>query len=114
MLVSVWRVQVSLLTEGQQLPLTQLAELISKTLSSGIAGGSGSPANNAAAAAGGPSQAAAEPGGTQDAAAAAAAAPATADGASNSGGSSGPSALVVRNLIQEVACRKSYGLQSGE
>jgi hypothetical protein len=34
--------------------------------------------------------------------------------AASDGGASGPTALLVRNLIQEVASRKSYGLQDGE
>lgn len=79
--------QVSLLAEGQALPLTQLAQHISALLSSG---GSG-----AAAAAGA---------GAEPAAAAAAAA---------GGGGGGVSPTVVRNLLQEVASRKSYGLSDG-
>lgn len=101
-------IQVSLLAEGQSLPLTELSELISKTLSGNSSSGSqGKQAATPAPTGGSPGEAAGGSGsaaGSQEAPAAAA------------GGSSGagPSALVVRNLIQEVASRKSYGLQDGE
>lgn len=90
--------QVSLLAEGQALPLTELSDVISKTLcsSSSKNGSQGQPTD-----AGSPGVAAA----------AAGAADATQDAAAGEGG---PSVLVVRNLIQEVASRKSYGLQDGE
>lgn len=106
--------QVSLLAEGQSLPLTELAELISKTLSGNSSSGSQgkqaatpAPAGDSHGEAAGASGSAA---GSQEAPAAAAAAAAAAGGSSGAG----PSALVVRNLIQEVASRKSYGLQDGE
>jgi hypothetical protein len=119
--VSVCCLQVSILVEGQALPLTELSELISRTLSSGSSSGQ---CNKGAT-----TPAPADPAGlsttTQDAAAAAAAAvgeATTAAGvaaggsaaAAGEGGAGGPSALVVRHLIQEVASRKSYGLQDGE
>lgn len=104
--------QVSVLAEGSSLPLTELSELISRTLSSSS---SSPPCKQAAV------EAPAEPPGTQDAAAAAAAgstqeaAAAAAGSTAEAGGpGGGPSALVVRNLIQEAASRKSYGLQDGE
>jgi hypothetical protein len=111
--------QVSVLAEGSSLPLTELSELISRTLSSMSNNSSSPPAKQAAAAGAG-----AEPHSTQDAAAAAtaaggaqeaaaAAAGSTAEAGGGAGGG-GPSALVVRNLIQEAASRKSYGLQDGE
>lgn len=92
--------QVSILVEGQPLPLAQLAQQISSTLST-----SGSGAGNPAADVSvtketgtSSSQAAAEPHG-------AAAGAVTSDAAS---------VLVIRNIIQDVASRRSYGLQDGE
>lgn len=114
--------QVSVLAEGQSLPLTELSDLISRSLSSGSSAQAkqtphapaeplSTPAGTQDAAA----AAAAAPAGTQDAAAAAgtSAAAAGTPAAAAEGGVSGPNALVVRNLIQEVASRKSYGLQDG-
>jgi hypothetical protein len=85
---------VSVLVEGQSMTLTQLAQHISSALGGGS---SGRHADGEASAA--ESQA--------DAAAAVGAA---------AGGSSevAVTALAVRNIIQDVASRKSYGLQDGE
>jgi hypothetical protein len=108
--------QVSVLAEGQSLPLTELSELISRSLSSGSSG-SAKQGTDA------PAEPLSTPVGTQDAAAAAAAPPAGTQhaaagagtpAAASDGSGSGPTALVVRNLIQEVASRKSYGLQDGK
>jgi hypothetical protein len=87
--------QVSVLVEGQSMTLTQLAQHISSALGSGS---SSRPADGEASAA--ESQA--------DAAAAAA-------GPAGTGSSEvAVTALAVRNIIQDVASRKSYGLQDGE
>jgi hypothetical protein len=90
--------QVSVLVEGQSMTLTQLAQHISSMLSGGSSSGSGPVDGETSAAEG-----------QADAAAAAAAAPAAV-------GSSevAVTALAVRNIIQDVASRKSYGLQDGE
>jgi hypothetical protein len=79
--------QVSLLAEGQRLPLTALSEHISKLVSSASADGA------QAAGAGKQQQQQQQQQPSRGA---------------------GPTPLVVRNLILEVAGRKSYALQDGE
>jgi len=100
--------KVSVLVEGQALPLTQLAQHISCKLSSNRSNcvSSTQVAENGDA---GSSAEGATPAG--EAAAADAHAPTT---ETAKGGSEGAvSALIVRNLIQDVASRKSYGLLDG-
>lgn len=92
--------QVSLLVEGASLPLAALAERISSVLSSSRR--SSSPGKQPLAATTGGLAAGAAVG-TEAQQQQQAAAP-----------GSGPSVLVVRNLIQDVAIRKSFGLQDGE
>lgn len=83
---------MSILVEGQSQPLSHLAQQISTLLSGSIGGAAADTPSNTEA-------------GTSHSQAAA-----PADGA----GSEGVSQLVVRNIIQDVASRKSYGLQDGE
>eukprot|EP00879_Flechtneria_rotunda_P009576 GHRR01010022.1.p2 GENE.GHRR01010022.1~~GHRR01010022.1.p2 ORF type:complete len:424 (+),score=170.34 GHRR01010022.1:2382-3653(+) len=78
--------KVSVFVEGQAMPLTHLAQHISTAVSSSSSNGCSSSAPDAPGVA-----AAATPSATEPAI----------------------SATVVRNLIQEVASRKSYGLQDG-
>eukprot|EP00878_Enallax_costatus_P008541 GHUV01008929.1.p1 GENE.GHUV01008929.1~~GHUV01008929.1.p1 ORF type:complete len:505 (+),score=223.55 GHUV01008929.1:730-2244(+) len=93
--------QVSILVEGQSLPLSQLAQHISSTLSSNssIAGNSATDTSMAPEAGTSSSQAAAD---THASAAVA-----------GVGSADAVSVLVVRNIIQDVASRKGYGLQDG-